>query len=110
MRLLGEPEAIGVELIERVKRTEAITRDVIAVTEELKETAARYRDQAKRVFAEIEDCSRVTAEVRKTCIDKHHKIESFANGTGSGTRPLIAPIMAYVKSRLRGRPSFNRRI
>jgi len=30
--------------------------------------------------------------------------------TGSGTRALIAPIMAYVKSRLRGRPSFNRRI
>jgi len=69
-----EIEAIGVELIERVKRTEAITRDAMAVTEELKETAARYRDQAKRVFAEIEDCSRLTDEARKTCTELKERI------------------------------------
>ena len=69
-----EIEAIGVDLIERVGRCEAITRDAMAVTEELKETAARYRDQAKRVFAEIEDCSLVTAEVRKTCSELKERI------------------------------------
>jgi len=69
-----ESEAIGVDLIERVGRCEAITRDAMAVTEELKETAARYRDQAKRVFAEIEDCSLVTAEVRKTCTELKERI------------------------------------
>ena len=69
-----EIEAIGVDLIERVGRCEAITRDAMAVTEELKETAARYRDQAKRVFAEIEDCSLVTAEVRKTCTELKERI------------------------------------
>ena len=67
-------EAIGVDLIERVGRCEAITRDAMAVTEELKETAARYRDQAKRVFDEIEDCSLVTAEVRKTCTELKERI------------------------------------
>ena len=69
-----EIEAIGVDLIERVGRCEAITRDAMAVTEELKETAARYRDQAKRVFAEIEDCSRLTDEARKTCTELKERI------------------------------------
>jgi hypothetical protein len=41
-----------------------MTRDAVAVTEELKETAARYREEAKRVFLEIESCSLVTAEIR----------------------------------------------
>ena len=58
---------MGVELIERVKQCEAIARDALAVTEEMKETAGRYREEAKRVFLQIENCSLVTAEVRKTC-------------------------------------------
>jgi hypothetical protein len=62
-----EIEAMGAELIERVRQCEAMVRDALAVTEEMKETAARYRVEAKRVFLEIEDCSLVTAEVRKTC-------------------------------------------
>lgn len=62
-----EIEAMGTELIERVRQCEAMVRDALAVTEEMKETAARYRMEAKRIFLEIEDCSRVTAEVRKTC-------------------------------------------
>jgi hypothetical protein len=62
-----EIEAMGVELIERVKQCEDMTRDALAVIDEMKETAARYRTEAKRIFLEIEDCSRVTAEVRKIC-------------------------------------------
>ncbi len=38
-----EIEGMGAELIERVKQCEAMTRDALAVTEEMKETAARYR-------------------------------------------------------------------
>ena len=45
-----EIEAMGVELIDLAKRCEATTRDALAVTEDLKETAGRYRDEAKRVF------------------------------------------------------------
>jgi hypothetical protein len=67
-------EAMGAELIERVKQCEAMTRDALAVTEELKETAARYREEAKRIFVQIEDYSLLTAEVRKTCTELKEKI------------------------------------
>ena len=69
-----EIEAMGVELIELVKQCEATTRDALAVTEELKETAGRYREEAKRVFLQIEECSQISAEVRKTCIELKEKI------------------------------------
>src|SRR4051794_4895025 len=67
-------EAMGAELIERVKQCEAMTRDALAVTKEMKDTAARYREQAKRIFLQIEECSLITAEVRKTCIELKDKI------------------------------------
>src|SRR3954469_20079156 len=67
-------EAMGAELVERVKQCEAMTRDALSVTKEMKETAARYREEAKRVFVQIENCSLVTAEVRKTCVDLKAKI------------------------------------
>ena len=65
---------MGAELIERVRQCEAMVRDALAVTEEMKETAARYRVEAKRIFLQIEDCSLVTAEVRKTCNELMEKI------------------------------------
>jgi hypothetical protein len=71
-------EAMGAELIERVKQCEAMTRDASAVTEEMKETAARYRAEAKRIFLQIEDCSLMTAEVRKTCAELKEKIAAPA--------------------------------
>jgi hypothetical protein len=71
-------EAMGAELIERVKQCEAMTRDALAVTEELRETAERYREEAKRVFLQIEDCSLVTAEVRKICTELKEKIAGSA--------------------------------
>ena len=67
-------ETMGAELIERVKQCAAMTRGALAVTEEMKETAARYREEAKRVFLEIENCSVVTAEVRKTCTELKARI------------------------------------
>jgi hypothetical protein len=69
-----EIEAMGAELIERVTQCEAMARDAFAVTEELKEIAERYREEAKRVFLQIENCSLVTAEVRKTCTELKEKI------------------------------------
>src|ERR1700681_4946703 len=69
-----EIEAIGAELIERVTQCEAMARDAFAVTQELKEIAERYREEAKRVFVQIENCSLVTAEVRKTCTELKEKI------------------------------------
>lgn len=73
-----EIEAMGAELIERVKQCEAMTRDALAVTAEMKETAMRYREEAKRIFLQIEDCSLMTAEVRKTCTELKEKIAAPA--------------------------------
>src|SRR3981189_1452695 len=71
-------EAMGGELLERVKQCEEMTRDAFAVTEEMKDTAARYREEAKRIFLQIENCSLVTAEVRKTCTELKEKIAAPA--------------------------------
>ena len=73
-----EIEAMGAELIELAKQCEASTRDALAVTDDLKEIAGRYRDEAKRVFLQIENCSLVTAEVRKTCTELKEKIATHA--------------------------------
>ena len=73
-----EIEAMGAELIERVKQCENMTRDALGVTEEMKETAARYREEAKRIFLQIESCSQVTAEVRKTCTELKERIAGQA--------------------------------
>jgi hypothetical protein len=69
-----EIEALGAELIERVAQCETMTRNALAVTEELKDTAKRYREEAKRVFLQIEECSQISAEVRKTCIELKERI------------------------------------
>jgi hypothetical protein len=73
-----EIEAMGAELIDRVKQCEAMTRDALAVTQEMKETAMRYREEAKRIFVQIEDCSQMTAEVRKTCTELKERIATPA--------------------------------
>jgi hypothetical protein len=69
-------EALGVELVQHVKKCEDMTREALAVTEELKETAARYREEAKRVFLQIENCSLVTSEVRKMAEAMKEKIQA----------------------------------
>src|SRR6202048_4808260 len=71
-------DAMGGVLIQRVKQCEALTRDALAVTAEMKETAMRYREEAKRIFLQIEDCSLMTAEVRKTCTELKEKIAAQA--------------------------------
>jgi hypothetical protein len=69
-----EIEAMGAELTDLVKQCEAMTGDALAVTAEMKETAARYREEAKRIFLQIENCTVMTAEVRKTCIELKERI------------------------------------
>jgi hypothetical protein len=73
-----EIEAMGAELTDLVKQCEAMTRDALAVTAEMNETAARYRAEAKRIFLQIENCTVMTAEVRKTCIELKEKIAAPA--------------------------------
>lgn len=77
-------ETLGEELTERAKQCEAMMREALVVTDELKETAARYRAEAKRVFDQIESCSLLTAEVRKICENMKDR--------------LAAPAMAEAKA------------
>jgi hypothetical protein len=51
-----------------------MTRDALATTVEMKETATRYREEGKRIFRQIEKCTLMTAEVRKTCTELKGKI------------------------------------
>ncbi len=83
-------EELGAELVGHVKRCEAMTRDALAVIEELKETAGRYREEAKRVFLHIENCSLVTAEVRKTCIEMRDKIAASAEAEAEAKAKELA--------------------
>lgn len=69
-----EIEVMGAELTNLAKQCEAVTRNALTVTEELKETASRYREEAKRVFHQIETCSQVTSEVRSVCNELREKI------------------------------------
>lgn len=71
-------EALGLELVENVKHCEAMNRDSLVVIEELKETAERYRKEARRVFLQIENYSLVMAEVRKNCAEMREKIAAPA--------------------------------
>jgi hypothetical protein len=71
-------EALGVELVENVKLCEAMNRDSLVVIEELKETAERYRKEARRVFLQIENYSLVMAEVRKNCAEMRERIAAPA--------------------------------
>ena len=69
-----EIESMGVELVERVKQCETMTRDALTVTADLKDIAARYREEARRAFEHIETCSLMVAEARKTCTELKDKL------------------------------------
>jgi hypothetical protein len=52
----------------------AMTRNAFAMTEALKDVAARCREEAEHVFLQIEDCSLVIAKIRKTCTQLKERI------------------------------------
>ncbi|MGY2906861.1 molybdopterin converting factor small subunit [Bradyrhizobium sp. URHC0002] len=62
-----EIEALGAELTEAAKKCEAMVAGVHATATEIRELAANYREEGKRYFLQIEDCSLMTSEVRSVC-------------------------------------------
>ncbi len=62
-----EIEAMGAELIEAAKKCEAMTAEVHNAIAYMRDTAAAYREEAKKIFKRIEDCALFTQDVRKTC-------------------------------------------
>src|SRR6185437_881197 len=62
-----EIEAMGAEMIDAARKCEAMTAEVHLAIAYMHETAAAYREDAKRIFKRIEDCSFLTEHVRQTC-------------------------------------------
>lgn len=62
-----EIESMGAELIDAAKRCEAMTADVHNAIAFMRDTAAAYREDAKKIFKRIEECAVFTQDVRKTC-------------------------------------------
>jgi hypothetical protein len=62
-----EIESMGADLIDAAKRCEAMTAEVHNAIAYMHDTAAAYREEAKKIFKRIEDCTLFTENVRKTC-------------------------------------------
>jgi hypothetical protein len=62
-----EIEAMGAELVSAAKKCEAMTADVHNTIAFMRDTAAAYREEAKKIFKRIEECALFTEDVRKTC-------------------------------------------
>src|SRR6201988_868703 len=62
-----EIESMGAELIDAAKKCEAMTTEVHDAIAFMRDTAAAYREEAKKIFKRIEDCAIFTEHVRKTC-------------------------------------------
>ena len=71
-----EIEAMGAELISAAMKCEAMTSEVHNAIAYMRETAAAYREEAKKIFKRIEDCVLLTENVRKTCETIKRRIET----------------------------------
>ena len=74
-----EIESMGAELIDAAKKCEAMTTEVHDAIAFMRDTAAAYREEAKKVFKRIEDSALFTQDVRKTCEEvKRRMVEGNA--------------------------------
>ena len=60
-----EIEAMGAELISAARKCEAMTAEVHNAIAYMRDTAAAYREEAKKIFKRIEDCSLLTEDVQQ---------------------------------------------
>jgi methyl-accepting chemotaxis protein len=67
-------EAMGDELKALAKRCEDMTASAMRQISEIKDVANRYREEGKRIFDQIEACSALTDEIRKTCEEIRSKV------------------------------------
>jgi hypothetical protein len=71
-----EIEAMGAELIGAAQKCEQMTGEVHNAIAFMHDTAAAYREEAKKIFKRIEDCALLTEDVRKTCESIKQRIGS----------------------------------
>jgi hypothetical protein len=74
-----EIESMGAELIGAAQKCEALTAQVHDAIAFMRETAAEYREEGRKIFKRIEECAVFTEEVRKTCEQVKRKMETGGN-------------------------------
>lgn len=74
-----EIESMGAELIDAAKKCEAMTAEVHNAIAYMRDTAAAYREEARKIFKRIEDCAMFTEDVRKTCESVKRKMVETTN-------------------------------
>jgi hypothetical protein len=75
-----EIEAMGTELIEAAQKCEALTAQVHDAIGFMRETAAGYRDEGRKIFKRIEECALFTEDVRKTCEEVKRRMKDVSVG------------------------------
>ena len=74
-----EIDSMGVELIDAAKKCEAMTTEVHNALADMRDTAAAYREEGKKVFKRIEAAALFTQDVRKSCEEvKRRMVEGNA--------------------------------
>jgi hypothetical protein len=71
-----EIEAMGAELIGAAQKCEALTAQVHDAIAYMRETAASYREEGRKIFKRIEECALFTEDVRKTCEQVKRRMEA----------------------------------
>src|SRR5579862_7583291 len=74
-----EIESMGAELIDAATKCEALTAEVHNAIAYMHDTAAAYREEAKKIFKRIEDCALFTQDVRKTCEEVKRRMAEGGN-------------------------------
>ncbi|MGY8631616.1 hypothetical protein RAD15_03840 [Bradyrhizobium sp. 14AA] len=73
-----EIEAMGAELIDAAQKCEALTAQVHDAIAFMRETAAGYREEGRKIFKRIEECALFTEDVRKTCEQVRHRMTEIS--------------------------------
>ncbi|MBR0719897.1 hypothetical protein [Bradyrhizobium liaoningense] len=75
-----EIEAMGTELIDAAQKCEALTAQVHDAIAFMRETAAGYREEGRKIFKRIEECALFTEDVRKTCEEVKRRMAEVSVG------------------------------
>lgn len=78
-----EIEAMGTELIDAAQKCEALTAQVHDAIAFMRETAAGYREEGRKIFKRIEECALFTEDVRKTCEQVKRRMTEVSIGPSS---------------------------
>ncbi|MDA9407969.1 hypothetical protein [Bradyrhizobium sp. CCBAU 45384] len=85
-----EIEAMGTELIDAAQKCEALTAQVHDAIAFMRETAAGYREEGRKIFKRIEECALFTEDVRKTCEQVKRRMAEVS--VGESPRPEFAEL------------------